>query len=231
VFIGKSTIDNPITKAQIFIAYDDRGKTAKFKNPMIALGETKVPYKAYVGNIDNITIPEEIRSLDGYGLGINSTYYNYIDFDRKVFVQNVYRMVFKGTEAVTLQSVNANGIANFQYNLNKQAIAHTLLCNQYDIDQNVIANATKSGINLAQWALFVRSDTYSTVEEWKAHLAELYASGNPLIIDYVLATPIETNISTYITDEYIQVEGGGIITAVNEHKLDVPTRMYYLIAN
>ena len=34
-------------------------------------------------------IHPDIQALEGYGLGINNTLYNYIDFERKVFVKNV----------------------------------------------------------------------------------------------------------------------------------------------
>ena len=42
-------------------------------------------------------------------------------------------------------------------------------------------------------------------------------------------TPIVTDISEYLTDEFIKVEGGGPITAVNEREEGVPTSVTYLI--
>ena len=39
---------------------------------------------------------------------------------------------------------------------------------------------------------YFRTFDYTTVDEWKAHLAELYASGNPLVIAYELVTATET---------------------------------------
>jgi hypothetical protein len=46
---------------------------------------------------------------------------------------------------------------------------------------------------------------------------------------YALAEPIETDISAYLTDEFIKVESGGTITAVNEHNYDMPTEVNYII--
>lgn len=41
--------------------------------------------------------------------------------------------------------------------------------------------------------------------------------------------PIETDISEYLTDKFIEVVGGGTITAVNERIYDVPSTITYLI--
>ena len=44
-------------------------------------------------------------------------------------------------------------------------------------------------------SLYIMDNTYTTEYEWKTHLAELYASGNPLTIAYKLATPTYTPIT------------------------------------
>ena len=77
--------------------------------------------------------------------------------------------------------------------------------------------------------VFFLVETYPTVEELKAHLAELYANGNPLVVEYALAEPIETDISAYLgNDSFIAVEGGGTITAVNEYEYDAPSTINYI---
>lgn len=50
------------------------------------------------------------------------------------------------------------------------------------------------------------------------------------MIVYELATPIVTDISDILTsDNYIEVERGGTITAVNENGFDVPSVITYML--
>ena len=37
----------------------------------------------------------------------------------------------------------------------------------------------------------ISDNTYSTVDDWKAHLAEQYANGTPVYVDYLLAEPLD----------------------------------------
>lgn len=197
--------------------------------PMLNVGTTTLPFTKYKGDIDTLAIPEAVKSLAGYGLGVNAEYYNYIDFERKVFVQNVYRKVFDGTEDWYIPS-------SIQTTYFQSRIPFAPLSYNAGImgDYN---HASIGGTGSSQgWYLlesgFVRIrpdiELYPRREDWKAYLAERYANGNPLVIDYALAEPIETDISAYLTDEYIEVEGGGTITAVNEYGYDVPTNISYL---
>jgi hypothetical protein len=72
-------------------------------------------------------------------------------------------------------------------------------------------------------SVYFNSDK-STIEEWKAWLDEQNASGNPVVLEYKLETPIVTNITHLFTpDNFIKVEGGGSIIAVNEYEYAVPS--------
>lgn len=48
-----------------------------------SLNGTYMPYRAPI----EYPIPAEVQALEGYGLGKDAEHYNYIDFDRKVFVE------------------------------------------------------------------------------------------------------------------------------------------------
>lgn len=195
--------------------------------------DTYIPYK-----YESIPIPEAVKSLDGYGLGVNSEYYNYIDFDRKVFVQRVYRKVFDGTEnwaTATTSKTSSDGFYRVRYTIRDDNIGvdagttdkSQIVCNSYNTaSPSDTWYCEKDTCSFNQGTLVhFYDEAYNTsdVSLWKAHLAERYANGNPLTIVYALAEPIETDISAYLTDEYIEVEGGGTVTAVNEHQLDAPT--------
>ncbi len=207
--------------------------------PMLNEGKTALPYTKYKGEIDILAVPEAVKSLEGYGLGVNSEYYNYIDFNRKVFVQNVYRKVFDGTENWNTNVAVKDGTRRISVRLSpiakgvdvgsKGAITSNLY-NTVTVGGDIWYSKDGVGIYSDGTHLIVYDENYNTtdVSLWKTHLAELYASGNPLVIDYALATPIETDISAYLTDEYIEVEGGGTVTVVNEFGYDAPTNISYL---
>ena len=201
--------------------------------------DTYIPYK-----YESIPIPEAIKSLDGYGLGVNSEYYNYIDFDRKVFVQNVYRKVFDGTETWiigTTSKTSTEGKYQIIYTISDTNVGVDLgftdkspiVCNSYITgNANDVYYCEKDTCSISSGtSVQFYDEAYNTsdISLWKAHIAERYANGNPLTIVYALVEPIETDISAYLTDEYIEVEGGGTITVVNEYGLDAPTNISYLI--
>jgi hypothetical protein len=71
-------------------------------------------------------------------------------------------------------------------------------------------------------------DTVSTSAEAKAKLKQWYDAGTPLVIEYILATPIETDISDLLpTDNFIEVKGNGTIIFENEYKNAVPSEIIY----
>ena len=194
--------------------------------------DTYIPYK-----YESIPIPEAIKSLDGYGLGVNSEYYNYIDFDRKVFVQKVSRQVLDGTENWATQVLPSGGY-RYHCDFDKTALPCApaddakMICSHYTaLTPNDVWNSnTGVSISSAGGSIYIYDSKYNTSDTslFKAYLAGLYANGTPVTIVYALANPIETDISAYLTDEYIEVESGGTITAVNEHQLDAPTTISYI---
>jgi hypothetical protein len=65
------------------------------------------------------------------------------------------------------------------------------------------------------------TNAYSDAESFRAAM-----SGRMLV--YALEEPIVTDISAILPDDnFIEVEGGGIVTAVNEDKLAAPTKIEY----
>lgn len=201
--------------------------------PMISYGNTLKPYKPYVGSLDTFAIPEEIQALEGYGKGVRSSIFNYIDYERKVFVRRVKTLVLNGTENWTAdQTWNGASYLNkarFSEFAEDKAV-NAAICSHYNNAAGSIYDCVQ-GVTLWDNYLGIYDENYNTenVTAWKEHLAELYAAGNPITITYALETPIETDISEYLADKFIEVEGGGTITAVNEHEEGVPTSATYLI--
>ena len=238
VWIRTSTPEKPITKVRIFMTVGDDGKYCKFKEPRIILGEELLPYTPYRADaVDRFPISAELRAFladKGYGRGIEG-YPNYIDFDRKVFVQNTYCKVFDGTERIIV-----TGETNYNYEQysclvtpkafsNTEAIqlitSHMTPAPRYRVYDRKILNVISAHADYIQW-----TDEHMTADEMKAKLKAWYDEGKPLIAEYRLAEPIITDISEYLTDEnIIEVEGGGTIRAINEYNQAAPTSITYLL--
>ena len=158
--------------------------------PMLNIGSTVQPFGPYVEELYQLPQTLELMKYDSFNPQTGE------------ITRATNRIVFTGNERFTLQSINANGFANF---LTDSPLSDALsgdnpeyiICNQYEWDSNLIANVTKNGVflNTSKY-LFFRDNRYTTLDEWKAHLAELYAAGTPLIVEYELAThTIETVVN------------------------------------
>jgi hypothetical protein len=203
--------------------------------PMINYGTTAKPYRKYVGHLDTLPIPQEIQALDGYGGGV-SGYPNDVEFDSNKFVRRTYRKVFDGTENILDSGLNAKGQSRYAFPIDKKAkdSMREILCvaNHYP-NGTVVDTYSNSGNVIGTngnyiWWIDSEIPIFS-LADMQAKLKAWYDAGDPLIVDYVLAEPIETDISAYLTDEFIKVESDGTITAVNEHNYDMPTEVNYII--
>lgn len=209
--------------------------------PMLNRGSTAAPYKPYrTEAVDTFSISAELRAFladKGIGRGIKG-YPNYIDLERKVFVQNTYRKVFDGTENWS-SGQNSDGTYRYAFSFTISAMSApndsvgALLCNLYDTVPAYYSSNSREGvsINEAGAYMFLYDKNYNDdKDKWKAHLAELYASGNPLTVEYALAEPIEYDISAYLMDDnFIEVEGGGTLVFKNDTFSAVPSSVKYTI--
>lgn len=202
---------------------------------MLNEGTTALPYTPYTRN--TLPIPEAVRNLDGYGWGIDATYRNYVDFDKKQFVKWVERKVFDGTERWIDEGVKGT---DTYYTLSKIGDMNSIvdivsICNKYDTVLFSSGNkligcfvANSTGYNQAQINIRPESASSMSTEKMKEMCAEWYAQGDPLTVYYALATPIITDISDLLpADNIIGVEGGGTVTMVNEYGYDVPNTITF----
>ena len=77
-------------------------------------------------------IPQAVRELDGYGIGIDDTNYNYIDFDRKVFVKNVEVVDKELTVLATPIETDISAYITDNY-INVNNASNVVFLNSYDI--------------------------------------------------------------------------------------------------
>ena len=202
--------------------------------PMIVSGTTApTEYKPYKAPI-TYSIPSQIQALQGYGIGINETYKNYIDYERKVFVRMVEALTINGTESGWTRYKNFidNGeVWHFVLPLTNNANATDVTRYFFINSSNEIKNAQSWGYTVANDKtllvasnrVMLRYDEFTTVDEIKSYL-----QANPITIVYVLETPIETDISQYLTqDNVIEMEANGSLTFENEHQQAVPNEISY----
>lgn len=166
--------------------------------------------------LQTITIPNEIQALDGYGWGINDTCYNYIDFVNKKFIQKVGRIdlgTLSWGEFGTAFVYN-DSLANV---IKKPAtdndVANILTRNYTTTSRNSANNTNDICVNSNGRILIRNRETPPT--------GYLY---------YELATPIETDISSYLPDDFnsIQIEANGTITFDNTYQQAIPYEYLYL---
>lgn len=161
--------------------------------PMLNEGTEALPYEPYIEQ--TLTINKVLRGIPVTDSSL-ATYTDengqmwcadYGDVERKVWVQRVGVVEDNG-----IIKWSSSTKVNMRYSTNiSDALGNTPpLCNQAitadgeGLGQSYITNSGNFYVNTA----------FATVEDWKAHLSE-----NPIIIQYILATPIETPM----TDEEI----------------------------
>lgn len=196
----------------------------------VEAGSETTELAPYVGTIATKPIPEALRNFleqYGYGLGINETYNNYIDYERKVFVQKCKEIDLSSLTFVLLSSTEQKvsfraEIADL-YKTSSQTEIPLLLCAQY---KTVAQQGTWYVGDISQAhntdMIYINEAPNTSLEEFTEKI-----KGVKLV--YGLAEPIEIDISAYLTgDSFIEVQGGGTITAVNEYEYAVPSEINYI---
>ena len=188
--------------------------------------------------LQTMTVPTAIRNIEGYGWSAGSVY-NYVDFERKKFVKCVERIVLDGTQYISIipwvTTDNGTGWL-YPYSLTQNALhAINIVCDKlltvygfsalyYEGIGICLFDNTNYGICIRQ------SDTTLTTRE----AVNAYLSANPITVYYELATPVEVDISEYLTDDnLINVESGGTLTIENsngdDYQIPVPSTEEYMI--
>lgn len=192
--------------------------------PMLNYGEVAAPYKPYREDaVDTFTIPKAVQELDGYGVGMDETKYNHIEFvDGRVLYHKVCETVtydgsvdeawgFQSGRTYAYVAAPKKGLRNAPLSSSRTNIGVTWLNLSDPVNIQYGGTATPIPSKL------------TTLAEFRAWMSE-----NPLHIVYALETPEVTDITHLFTgDNFIKVEGAGVITAVNEDEKAVPTTVKY----
>lgn len=206
--------------------------------PMLNYGEEALPYKPYVGTLDKLTIPASVQAIDGYGLGIDDTCYNYVDFNTKKFAKPIIELDMGTLDWMLVLSTTSRFVAPLPKAgkpTGSYGVAVNAICSIYpNISQNKLFSNNR-GVAIQALVgsnVYVYDADYTDAETFKSAMSGV-------MLCYELETPIETDISAYLTDEYIEVEGdnvlnvqeGGYLTFENEHKYPVPSNVEWRVAS
>lgn len=229
-----------IEEGQVLLVYLTANVSSLEENQHVQLteGEYITEYRPYKADaLDTFVVPEEIFNREDWGRGVNENYHNAIEYidSRWYYIPHTKRKVFDGTESwetygsatgkrltVLLNAENA-----YYVDANTDSIC---ICNMYDATSIGNTYGERRGIALSADRIYLYDASYQAVADWKAHLAELYRIGNPLMLDYVVANPKPIDITDLITgSKFLKTEGGGSIIAHNEYESAVPTTIKYTV--
>lgn len=193
---------------------------------LLSAGVTSVvSKKADTTELATCSIPAEVQALTGYGLSAGSVY-NYVDFERKVFVQRVGSVDMSDLTfgygpsvgwSATLPNVKNPADDDTAFN----GLSATLKATDRNTQATAFSGGTDAGmVSVAGGKVYVGTGSISIVP-----------SGTLI---YELDEPVETDISAYITeDNLISVEAGGALTFENQHgddyRIDVPSVETFIV--
>ena len=226
---GYYTLTTPSTARYLLWYYynsNDGGSTeAQIRETaMLTYGNTVYPYSPYHAPIQ-YPIPADIQALTGYGWSAGSVY-NEVDFENKKFIQRVDRVDMGSLS----WQYDTNPVAYFKVTVSAMKSGTTnTVCASY-LNSGVtsgISNVPDKETMVYQTQFRVRDSSYTDATTFKNSLNGQY-------LYYELQTPIETDISAYITDDnLIEVEAGGSLSFPNsngdDYRIDVPSAETYMI--
>lgn len=189
----------------------------------VAVGDTAYP------------IPEAIKALPGYGWSAG-TARNYVDYENKQYVQCV-----QSVDLGTLSWVaGVGGKVSFQ----TSQVTGQKLTKNYSVPPNIICSkySTKTQnelwghINVTGITADANTDGYIDVNDTSYTDATAFKQAmQGVMLYYELETPIVTDISSLIPDDFlrnIEVEAGGSVTFKNSNDsylIPVPSEEEYIV--
>lgn len=184
-------------------------------------------------------IPEAIRNLPGYGWSAG-TARNYVDYENKRYVQCV-GSVDLGT--LTWMKTSSQSVGDYFYapvsaigfkRLGAFGITvHNILCSKYItvarnpnafVDKTIVLDGDSTAVSQIQ----VKDTAYTDATAFKQAM-------QGVILYYELETPIVTDISSLIPDDFlrnIEVEAGGSVTfkgGNDSYRIPVPSEEEYIV--
>lgn len=177
-------------------------------------------------------IPEAIKALPGYGWSAG-TARNYVDYENKRYVQcvgsvDLETLTWKNGKAVSFETRELNG----QKLTKSYGIAPNFICSKYlTKTQDNLWNKDVTGITAdanTDGYIYVNDTSYTDAAAFKQAM-------QGVILYYELETPIVTDISDLLTDDFLRnltVESGGSVTfkgGNDDYRIPVPNEEEYVV--
>lgn len=232
--IARLTFTPKTQKDTLSMTYGQGTGDVIVRDIQIELGDTPTTYAPFHRNV--YQIPEAIKALPGYGWSAG-TAKNYVDYENKKYVQCVgsvdlgtVQWVAGDGERVSFQTSQVKG----QKLTKNYTILPNFLCSKYlTKTQNEVWSKTDvTGISAdanADGYVYINDMSYTDVDAFKQAMSGV-------ILYYELASPIVTDISTLIDDDFlrnIEVEAKGSITFKNSngdsYRIPVPNEEEYIV--
>ena len=172
---------NRVYPTRRFIEFRCMGMSFTISNIMITSVENhNIEYEPYTSSTQHIYLDEPLRKVGDYA--------DYIDFRNKKVVRNIKKKVFDGTENFSGNYIaSSNRITYPLPHLHLSTAVAMLTRSIWGNTATIWADATNLAFDVSYYGV-------ATVDEFKTKLAGWYDDGNPLIINYIIATPIEEPI-------------------------------------
>ena len=182
--------------------------------------------------IDTYTVPDAIRFLDGYGRGATGSVYNEVDFKNKKFIQRVGSVDLGTLEWASGTGFNALMPDDSAAPVSAGLYATISIFNRFNgsSSSSFLSKEKVMTVNNANFSaskrIYVHDSSYADADTFKAAMRGKY-------LFYKLQTPVETDISEYLTDNItLDVEAGGTLIFPNSNGSDycipVPVELEYI---
>ncbi len=198
---------------------------------MLNRGSTALPYEPYKEIA--LHIPEAVQAIDGYGLGVSDTVYNYIDFEKQQFVKKVGYVDMGTLSWDSYSSSTPTTYCAIAPGIKKPAIYDErgtgVLCVKYATVANSVATMSDKSIMRVNgnYSVFVNDTDYTDAASFKSAMSGV-------MLYYELAEPVITDISDILSpDNMLEVYEGGTVEVVtdDEYAESVPTKITFQSKN
>ena len=181
---------------------NDEKKTGIYTNIQMVAEDTYAvfePYKEHVWQL-----PETLE-LGGY---------DELNPQTGILRRKTSKIVFDGSEGFIASSTDKTNAHRIllpvpESSNNNPSVASNLICNHYATLSSDMTYMRRNGCGMDRGYLYFFDKKYSDgdITKWKAYLAELYAAGTPLIVEYELLH-YEESIIIGCPKKYTVYEGG-----------------------
>ena len=236
--IARLTFTPKTQKDTLSMTYGQGTGNVIVRDIQIELGDTPTTYAPFHRNV--YQIPEAIKALPGYGWSAG-TARNYVDYENKRYVQCVgsvdlgtLNWGFNTTSGVGNHFYASVKHLNFKYLGAFGTTVYNILCSKYVTvarSSNVFVDKTLTldGSSTRVSQIQAKDTTYTDAAAFKQAM-------QGVMLYYELETPIVTDISDLLTDDFLRnltVETGGSVTFKNSnggsYRIPVPSEEEYIV--